>query len=286
MDGAAVAADIIRDTARRAALYARAAGRRPCLAMVAVGDDPAAQTYVRMKTNRCEAAGLAPRTHHLTGDADTASVVRLVRGLSLDEGVDGIFVQYPFPPHVEARAVFEAIAPAKDVDGVTSASFAALALGGPGFVPATPGGIIRLLRAYDIDPARRHAVVVGTAPTLGQPVGMLLLAGAATVTYCHAATPDLPGLVRAGDIVVAAVGRPGFVRGDWIRPGAVVIDAGYFNPGNIGDVEYEAAAKRASHITPVPGGVGPATIAVLLANTVDAAISGLAAGQSADDGES
>jgi methylenetetrahydrofolate dehydrogenase (NADP+)/methenyltetrahydrofolate cyclohydrolase len=174
------------------------------------------------------------------------------------------------PPHVDERAVFEAIAPGKDVDGVTTASFAAMAFGEAGFASCTPGGIMRLLDAYDVEPAGQHAVVVGRSPILGKPAGMLLLGRDATVTYCHSKTADLPGIIAQADIVVAAVGRPELIRGEWIKPGAVVVDAGY-NPGNVGDVEYAAAAERARLITPVPGGVGPMTIAVLLAQTVDAA---------------
>jgi methylenetetrahydrofolate dehydrogenase (NADP+)/methenyltetrahydrofolate cyclohydrolase len=184
--------------------------------------------------------------------------------------VDGILVQHPMPPQVDERQPFEAITPAKDVDGVTGAFFAAMALGAKGFVSCTPGGILRLLDAYHVDPKAQRAAVIGRSPILGRPVGMLLLARDATVTYCHSKTTDLAGVVGEADIVIAAVGRPELIKGDWLKPGAVVIDAGY-SPGNIGDVEYTAAAQRARPITPVPGGVGPTTIAVLLAQTVQAA---------------
>jgi methylenetetrahydrofolate dehydrogenase (NADP+)/methenyltetrahydrofolate cyclohydrolase len=197
-------------------------------------------------------------------------VVALVAKLSTDDTVDGILVQHPMPPQVDERQVFETIAPAKDVDGVTGASFAAIALGDKGFASCTPAGIMHLLDAYGVEPAGQRAVVVGRSPILGKPVGMLLLARDATVTYCHSKTVDLASVVGEADIVVAAVGRPELIKGNWIKPGAVVIDADY-NPGNIGDVEYTAAAHRARLITPVPGGVGPTTIAVLLAQTVDAA---------------
>ena len=270
MDGTAVADAIHQDTARRAAQFEQASGRKPCLATLLVGDDPASQTYVRMKTNRCRTAGLDSRQHHLGNDATTENAVQLVRDLSADKSVDGILVQHPMPAQIDERAVFEAIASTKDVDGVTAASFAAMALAEPGFASCTPGGIMRILDAYDIDPAGRRAVVVGRSPILGKPVGMLLLARDATVTYCHSRTANLPEIVGEADIVVAAVGRPELIKGEWIKPGAVVIDAGY-NPGNIGDVEYAQAASRARFITPVPGGVGPTTIAVLLAQTVDAA---------------
>jgi methylenetetrahydrofolate dehydrogenase (NADP+)/methenyltetrahydrofolate cyclohydrolase len=270
IDGTAVANQILSDTAARATRFVEAAGRRPCLATVLVGDDPASHTYVRMKTNRCATVGLDSRAHRLPETASTRDVVALVAKLSTDDTVDGILVQHPMPPQVDERQVFETIAPAKDVDGVTGASFAAIVLGDKGFASCTPAGVMHLLDAYGVEPAGQRAVVVGRSPILGKPVGMLLLARDATVTYCHSKTVDLASVVGEADIVVAAVGRPELIKGNWIKPGAVVIDADY-NPGNIGDVEYTAAAHRARLITPVPGGVGPTTIAVLLAQTVDAA---------------
>ena len=270
IDGTAVATQILADTADRAAQFEQSTGRKPCLATVLVGEDPASHTYVRMKTNRCRTTGLDSQRHHLPDTVSADAVVALVGELSADDTVDGILVQHPMPPQVDERRVFDAINPAKDVDGVTAASFAAMALGTKGFVSCTPGGIIRLLDAYDVNPSGQRAVVIGRSPILGKPVGMLLLARDATVTYCHSKTADLAAAVREADIVVAAVGHPELINGDWIKPGAVVIDAGY-NPGNIGDVEYTAAAQHARLITPVPGGVGPTTIAVLLAQTVDAA---------------
>lgn len=270
IDGASVANAILAETRERAANYERRTGRKPCLATVLVGDDPASHTYVRMKVNRCRSSGLESRSHHVAATATTADVVVLVKALSSDDGVDGILVQHPMPGHVDERRVFEAIAPHKDVDGVTMASFAAMALGSSGFHSCTPAGIMRILDAYDVDPTGMHAVVVGRSPILGKPVGMLLLARDATVTYCHSRTVDLPAIVAAVDLVVAAVGRPELIQGAWIKPGAIVIDAGY-NPGNVGDVEFVGAAERASLITPVPGGVGPTTIAVLLEQTVFAA---------------
>jgi methylenetetrahydrofolate dehydrogenase (NADP+)/methenyltetrahydrofolate cyclohydrolase len=223
-----------------------------------------------MKQARCRTAGLDSRHLALPADTTTDEAVEVVAELSGDPTVDGILVQHPMPPQVDERAVFEAIAPHKDVDGVTMRSFAAMAFGDPGFASCTPGGIMRLLDAYGVDPTGQHAVVIGRSTILGRPVGMLLLARHATVTYCHSRTRDLGSLVRTADIVVAAVGRPEFVRGDWLRPGAVVVDAGY-NAGNVGDVAFDEARSRAALLTPVPGGVGPMTIAVLLAQTVDAA---------------
>jgi methylenetetrahydrofolate dehydrogenase (NADP+)/methenyltetrahydrofolate cyclohydrolase len=270
MDGAAVAAPILESTAQRAGAFEQRTGRKPCLATVLVGDDPASHTYVRMKVNRCRSTGLDSRRYDLAAETTTEEAVELVQGLSRDEDVDGILVQHPMPGHIDERAVFEAIAPTKDVDGVTNASFARMALDQPGFSSCTPGGIMRLLDAYDVDAAGRRAVVVGRSSILGKPVGMLLLARNATVTYCHSRTLRLPEEVAQADILIAAVGRPEVIRGDWIKQGAVVIDAGS-NPGNVGDVEYAVAAEHARLITPVPGGVGPTTIAVLLAQTVEAA---------------
>lgn len=270
IDGARVAAAILAEAGAQAAEFEAAIGRKPCLATVLVGDDPASHTYVRMKTNRCRTTGLDSRSHRLPAGASTGDVVGVVAALSSDDGVDGILVQHPMPAHIDERAVFEAITPGKDVDGVTMASFAAMSLGEPGFHSCTPAGIMHLLDAYDVDPTGLHAVVVGRSPILGKPVGMLLLGRNATVTYCHSRTVDLPRIVAEADVVIAAVGRPELIKGAWIKPGSVVIDAGY-NAGNIGDVEYAAAADRARLITPVPGGVGPTTIAVLLHQTVRAA---------------
>jgi methylenetetrahydrofolate dehydrogenase (NADP+)/methenyltetrahydrofolate cyclohydrolase len=270
IDGSAVADHIYEETQRRADAVTARLGRKPCLATVLVGDDPASATYVRMKQRRCEKHGLESRAVRIEAEATTEQVVATVAALDSDPGVDGILVQHPAPAHVDERAVFEAVSGAKDVDGVTQASFAAMSLGTRGHHSCTPEGIMRLLAGYDVPLAGQRAVVVGRSPILGLPVGMLLLRENATVIYCHSRTADLEGEVAQADIVIAAVGRPELVRGSWIKPGAVVIDAGY-NPGNIGDVEYDAAAARAGLITPVPGGVGPMTIAVLLSQTVDAA---------------
>lgn len=270
MDGTAVARRIVEETARRAADLTARTGVTPCLATVLVGDDPASVTYVRMKQNRSRRAGIASRHVPLPAATTTDELVGVLRELSADPAVHGILLQHPVGEHVDERAAFEAIAPEKDVDGVTFASFATMSFGLPGFVSCTPGGILRLLDAYDVDPAGKRAVVVGRSAILGKPAGMLLLARDATVTYCHSRTRDLSAAVREADIVVAAVGRPRLIRGQDIKPGAVVLDAGY-NEGNVGDVDFDTAVERASLITPVPGGVGPMTIAVLLEQTVTAA---------------
>ena len=216
---------ILAETADSARRFLEARGRRPCLAAVLVGEDPASRTYVRTKRAACDRAGIDTRLVELATAATTREATASVRALSADPGVDGILVQHPVPTQLDERAVFEAVAPGKDVDGVTMHSFAAMAFGLPGMLSCTPGGIMRLLDAYGIDPACKHAVVIGRSPILGKPVGMLLLARDATVTYCHSRTEDLA----------------------------------------------EEAARVASYITPVPGGVGPMTIAVLLAQTVSAA---------------
>jgi methylenetetrahydrofolate dehydrogenase (NADP+)/methenyltetrahydrofolate cyclohydrolase len=268
--GTQLAHDIVVNVALRAAQFEKKTGRKPCLAAVLVGDDPGSVTYVRMKRKRCADAGIDSRLQALPAHTTTDKLVSTVARLSADPSVDGILLQHPVPPHIDERAGFEAIAPTKDVDGVTMHSFAAMAFGRPGFDSCTPGGIMKLLDAYGVEPAGKHAVVIGRSPILGKPVGMLLLGRDATVTYCHSKTRDLPDIVRSGDIIVAAVGRPRFVRGDWLKPGAVVLDAGY-NEGNVGDVAFDEALERASLTTPVPGGIGPMTIAVLLDQTVEAA---------------
>lgn len=270
LTGTDLASDILAATRARALAFDSRHGRPPCLATVLVGDDPSSITYVRMKQRRCREAGVASRRIELPLDATTAEVIDVVTRLSFDPEIDGILVQHPMPPQVDGRAVFEAIVPAKDVDGVTMHSFSAMAFGCEGFESCTPSGIVRLLDHHGIGLAGRHAVVIGRSPILGMPVGMLLLARDATVSYCHSKTVDLPAVVATADIVVAAVGRPRFVQGAWLKPGAVVVDAGY-NAGMIGDVDHASAVERAGAITPVPGGVGPMTIAVLVEQTVAAA---------------
>jgi methylenetetrahydrofolate dehydrogenase (NADP+)/methenyltetrahydrofolate cyclohydrolase len=271
MDGTSTARAIDTETAARAAHLEQHTGVRPCLAAVLVGDDPASVTYVKMKQSRGQKVGVDSRLVHLPAASTTHRVVAAIRDLSDDPDVHGILVQHPVPPHVDEREAFETIAPDKDVDGVTMHSFAAMALGSPMLASCTPVGIVRLLDAYGVDLVGRHAVVIGRSPILGKPVGLLLLARDATVTYCHSRTQDLAAIVRGADVVVAAVGKPRFVRGDWIKRGAVVVDAGY-NDGNTGDVAFDEALPKASLITPVPGGVGPMTIAVLLEQTVAAAV--------------
>ncbi|HEY7145621.1 MAG TPA: tetrahydrofolate dehydrogenase/cyclohydrolase catalytic domain-containing protein [Streptosporangiaceae bacterium] len=270
MDGTRLAREIVADSAGRAAALTAATGITPCLATVLVGDDPASVTYVRMKQNRSRQAGIISRHVGLPSGTSTRHLVDVISGLSGDPAVHGILLQHPVPAHIDERAAFEAIAPHKDVDGVTMRSFAAMAFGYPAFASCTPGAIMRLLDAYQVDPRGQHAVVIGRSPILGRPAGLLLLARDATVTYCHSRTRGLAQVAATADILVAAVGQPALVRGSWIKPGAVVVDAGY-NPGNVGDVAFTEALAAARLLTPVPGGVGPMTIAVLLAQTIDAA---------------
>jgi methylenetetrahydrofolate dehydrogenase (NADP+) / methenyltetrahydrofolate cyclohydrolase len=270
MEGTGVAQKLLAETAQRAHDFTTETGRRPLLAALLVGMDPASVTYVRVKRSRCEKVGVSSRLVTLPTKSSTEDAVDAVRELSEDLTVDGILVQHPLPSAVDERAVFETIDPAKDVDGVTMHSFASMALGVSGFASCTPAGIVRLLDANGVDLDGKRAVVIGRSPILGKPMGMLLLARNATVTYCHSHTRQLPDIVSDADVVVAAVGRPRFVRGSWIKSGAVVVDAGY-NDDNIGDVAFDEAIEKASLLTPVPGGVGPMTIAVLLHQTVVAA---------------
>jgi methylenetetrahydrofolate dehydrogenase (NADP+) / methenyltetrahydrofolate cyclohydrolase len=274
MDGKAVAQKVLDACAERVARIVQRSGVMPCLATVLVGQDPASATYVRMKRKRCEAVGMKSLAVELPADTTSDALVARITELSRDPAIHGILLQHPVPKGIDERAAFEAIAPAKDVDGVTIHSFGSISFGltgrDAGYGSCTPAGIMRLLDAYRVELRGRHAVVIGRSPILGKPMAMMLLAADATVTVCHSKTRDLPGLVRQADVVVAAVGRPQFVKGDWIKEGAVVIDAGY-NPGNVGDVDFDAAAERASMITPVPGGVGPMTIATLIDQTATAA---------------
>lgn len=271
LDGKATAAAIYDHAADRVQAIKKTSGVIPCLTTVLVGDDPASVTYTQMKRNRCEKIGMTSRKVELPTQTTTKQLVEQIDKLGCDPHVHGILLQHPVPDHIDERTAFEAIPSSKDVDGVTIASFGAVAFDLPSsYGSATPAGIMRLLEAYHVDLAGMDAVVVGRSPILGKPMAMMLLAQHATVTICHSRTQDLDEYIARADLVVAAVGKPEFVRGQWIKSGAIVIDAGY-NPGNVGDVEFDVAADRASMITPVPGGVGPMTIAALIDQTMDAA---------------
>lgn len=271
LDGKKTSEALLQQTAARVRRIQEKTGLTPGLATVLVGDDPASATYVRMKARRCEAVGMRSIRVELPAQTTTEQLVAEIGRLGMDRSVHGILLQHPVPKHIDERQAFEAIPPAKDVDGVTIASFGAVAFdlldeGSYGYGSCTPAGIMTLLRAYEVPLAGSHAVVIGRSPILGKPMAMMLLAAHCTVTICHSRTRDLPEIVRRGELVVAAVGKPRFVQGDWIAPGSVVVDAGY-NPGNVGDCDYEACAAKAAMITPVPGGVGPMTIATLIDHT-------------------
>lgn len=270
MDGGALARKLHEQTRNKVDRIEAETGVRPSLATVLVGDDPASATYVRMKRRRCEEVGITSIVHELPRTATTEQVVREVRGLGGDASIHGLLVQHPVPKPIDKRAVFEAIPVEKDIDGVTSATLGRVILGMPAFIPCTPSGIMRLLDEHDVELDGAHAVVIGRSPILGRPMASMLINRHATVTLCHSRTRQLPTIVRGADVIIAACGKPRFVRGGWIKVGAVVVDAGY-NEGVIGDVDFEEALEPASLITPVPGGVGPMTIATLVSHTADAA---------------
>jgi methylenetetrahydrofolate dehydrogenase (NADP+)/methenyltetrahydrofolate cyclohydrolase len=273
IDGKAIAAKV-RAEAAEAARALAARGITPGLAVVLVGDDPASHVYVRNKTRACVEAGLRVFDHRLPATASEAEVLEQVASLNADRDVHGILVQLPLPAQVSPLRVIEAIAPDKDVDGFHPVNVGRLWSGQPGFVPCTPAGVMRLFHEIGTPVRGAEAVVVGRSNIVGKPMAALLAAADATVTLCHSKTKDLPSVVARADLVVAAIGRAELVKGAWIKPGAVVIDVG-MNRGADGklrgDVEFVAAAERARAITPVPGGVGPMTIAMLVAATVRAA---------------
>jgi len=271
LDGKAVAAQGEHDlSARVAALKAINGARTPILATILVGDDPASATYVRMKGNACRRVGMDSRLVALPAGSTTDEVLAEIDRLNADPDVHGILLQHPVPAQVDERRCFDHISTLKDVDGVTSHGFGRMALGEPAFGPATPTGIMRLLAHYGIELAGKRAVVVGRSAILGKPMALMLSNANATVTLCHSKTVNLEAEVRRAEIVVGAVGKPKFIPNHWISDGAVVIDAGY-HPGGVGDIDLDGLASRCAAVTPVPGGVGPMTIATLIAQTVDAA---------------
>lgn len=245
-------------------------GRVPLLATILVGSDPASATYVKMKGNACSRVGMDSRRIELPETTTTAELLAVIKDLDDDPDVYGILLQHPVPKRIDERAAFDAIALEKDVDGVTCLGFGRMTMGEQAFGSATPAGIMTLLDHYRIDLEGKRAVVVGRSPILGKPMALMLLNRHATVTVCHSRTVDLPSVIREGDIVVGAVGKPRFIQGEWIKEGAVVIDAGY-HPDGMGDVDLEAAIPHCSAYTPVPGGVGPMTIVTLISQTMEAA---------------
>jgi len=281
IDGKAAAAELrAAVTAGVSALHEKT-GVAPGLAVVLVGENPASQVYVRNKVTFTKEVGMASFEHRLPADTREADVVALVAALNADPNVHGVLVQLPLPAHIDADRVIDAISPEKDVDGLTSASAGALALGKPGLRPCTPMGSVQLVKKARADIAGAHAVIVGRSILVGKPLAQLLLAENCTVTTAHSRSYDLPGLCLQADILCAAVGRPEMIRGDWVKEGAIVIDIGINRVDApekgeggtklVGDVAYHEAFERASAITPVPGGVGPMTIANLLRNTLIAA---------------
>ncbi len=273
IDGKAVAAAVRERVKVDVAAYTEETGRVPGLATVLVGEDPASQVYVGMKRRNSEEAGMRSIHHEPDASIREEELLDLVRELNEDDGVDGILVQLPLPADVDEAAIVAAIDPKKDVDGLTPINAGLLAHGVPGLVPCTPSGVMELLRHEGVELEGAEAVVVGRSKLVGVPVARLLLAANATVTVCHSRTRDLDAVCRRADVLVAAVGVPRLLGAEAVKPGAVVIDVGVnrLEEGLVGDVDYEAAAEVAAAITPVPGGVGPMTIAMLLANTLQAA---------------
>ncbi|MBQ2697935.1 MAG: bifunctional methylenetetrahydrofolate dehydrogenase/methenyltetrahydrofolate cyclohydrolase FolD [Clostridia bacterium] len=250
-----------------------AKGTTPGLAVVRVGDDPASEVYVRNKAKMCQTLGIRSEVLHLPADTEERELLALIDRLNQDPAVHGILVQLPLPPHINEARVTDAIAPPKDVDGFGKESMGALLSGKEGFVPCTPKGILRLLKETGLDLAGKKAVVVGRSNIVGKPVALLLLAEHCTVTLCHSKTKDLAAVTKEADILIAAVGRPRMLGADHVKEGAVVIDVGInrLPEGLVGDVDFEAVSDKAAWITPVPGGVGPMTIAMLMENTIEAA---------------
>jgi methylenetetrahydrofolate dehydrogenase (NADP+) / methenyltetrahydrofolate cyclohydrolase len=274
IDGKTVAAEVRAEVAVEARAFRERTGVTPGLATVLVGDNPASATYVRNKRKACADAGIDSIAHELPATTTQEELLGLVRQLNGSRGAHGILVQLPLPDHIDENAVIDAIDPAKDVDGLHPWNQARLILGRPGLRPCTPLGIMRLIDTTGVEIKGARAVVVGRSSLVGKPVAFLLLERHATLTICHSRTRDLAAEVAQADILVAAIGRAQHVRGEWVRPGSVVIDVGINRTKEgrlVGDVEFETAKERAGFITPVPGGVGPMTVAMLLKNTLTAA---------------
>ncbi len=273
LDGKAIAAEIRAKVKDDVARMQRERGITPGLAVILVGDDPASQIYVNSKKRACEEVGIYSRQYRLPADTSQTELLQLIHRLNVDPAIHGILVQLPLPAHLDEKLVIDTISPAKDVDGFHPINVGKLSIGEPSLLPCTPAGIMELLRRTEVDLGGRHAVVVGRSNIVGKPTALLLLRENATVTICHSRTKDLASECQRADILVAAVGRPELIKGHWIKKGAIVIDVGVNRvEGKLfGDVEFAAAKERASYITPVPGGVGPMTIAMLMVNTLQAA---------------
>lgn len=270
LDGKALAQHFEEEMRGRvAALKAKANGRTPILATLLVGADPASATYVKMKGNACRRVGMDSRAIELPAETTTEQLLAEIEALNNNPDVHGILLQHPVPAQIDERLCFDAISLEKDVDGVTCLGFGRMAMGEAAYGCATPKGIMRLLEHYQVALEGKHAVVVGRSAILGKPMALMLLGANATVTICHSRTRNLPELIRQADIVVGAVGKPEFIKADWIKDGAVVIDAG-FHPQKCGDIELAPLTERAAAYTPVPGGVGPMTINTLIFQTLEA----------------
>jgi len=268
LDGKSLAAQTEADLLQRVKrLKEKSGGKAPILATILVGDDPASATYVKMKGNACRRVGMDSLAVELPAATTTAQLLAKIEELNANPEVHGILLQHPVPPQIDERACFDAIALSKDVDGVTCLGFGRMAMGEEAYGCATPQGIMRILEHYQVEIEGKHAVVVGRSPILGKPMAMMLLQKNATVTICHSRTKNLPALVAQADILVGAVGKPEFIKADWVKAGAVVVDAGY-HPGGVGDIELSALLDKASAYTPVPGGVGPMTINTLIMQSV------------------
>ena len=271
LDGKALAKQTEQELSERVEnIKKRSGGCVPILATILVGDDPASATYVKMKGNACKRVGMESMKAILPEETTTDQLLAEIDRLNANPDVHGILLQHPVPGQINERACFDRISIEKDVDGVTTHGFGRMAMNETAYGSATPAGIMRLLHHYQIPLEGKNAVVVGRSPILGKPMAMMLLNENATVTMCHSRTRDLPDIVRRGEIVVGAVGKPEFIKGDWIADGAVVIDAGY-HPEKVGDIELSKVIDRCTAYTPVPGGVGPMTISTLIAQTVEAA---------------
>jgi methylenetetrahydrofolate dehydrogenase (NADP+) / methenyltetrahydrofolate cyclohydrolase len=275
LDGAAIAKEIRIELKKRVERLQAEHQITPGLAAVLAGDNPASVTYVSMKRKMCDKIGIRSVVHEFTSEATQAEILDCVQKLSCDASIHGILVQHPLPKGLDEDAVLAAVAPHKDVDGIGRASLGDLVIGHPSFVSCTPQGMMTLLKRYNIDPAGKHAVVIGRSVILGKPMALCLLNANATVTICHSKTQNLAEITRQADILVAAVGRPEMITGEMLKPGVVVLDAGYNRvagrSSDVGDCDFASCAAVASAITPVPGGVGPMTIATLLEQTVAAA---------------
>ena len=270
LDGKALSQKTEQELSTRVAAIREKSGQTPILATILVGDDPASATYVRMKQNACKRIGMESIAVEMPGSTTTEQLLAKIEELNNNPNCHGILLQHPVPSHIDERACFDAISLAKDVDGVTCLGFGRMAMDEEAYGSATPAGIMRTLEAYDIPLSGKHAVVIGRSPILGKPMALMLLNANCTVTICHSRTQQLEAHVRQADIIVGAVGKPEFIKADWIKDGAVVVDAGYHPPG-VGDIELGPLVDRVSAYTPVPGGVGPMTINTLIFQTVQAA---------------